>query len=368
MGRDGSEKVARVSGNRSRLAPRREGAGRAAGDNAAMKTEPRRAPPIEAAALADAVSALARGALVAFPTETVYGLGADATNPEAVARIFAAKGRPADHPLIVHLAPEARLADWAAEIPDGARKLAAAFWPGPLTMILAKSPRVPAIVTGGQDSVGLRCPSHPVAQQLLREFARIGSGAVAAPSANRFGRVSPTTAQHVRDEFGAGLLVIDGGACEVGLESTIVDLSRGVPVLLRPGAITRAQLAQALGTTLRDRDGDAPRASGTLAAHYAPATPVRLVAADRWRDEIARAGRVAVLAMRDAQPGAAVWIAAPPDPVKYGHDLYANLRALDAAGANEILVEAPPPEPAWEAVNDRLSRAAAGAGALDDEP
>ena len=177
---------------------------------------------------------LAIGELVAFPTETVYGLGADASNPQAVRRIFALKGRPADHPLIVHFADPRVVDDWAVGVPDSARALAKAFWPGPLTIILKKSPRVPDAVTGGQDSVGLRCPSHPVAQALLRSFARIGSGVVAAPSANKFGHVSPTTAAHVRDEFGPGLLVLDGGACEVGLESTIVDLSRGTAVLLRP--------------------------------------------------------------------------------------------------------------------------------------
>jgi L-threonylcarbamoyladenylate synthase len=319
-------------------------------------------------AIAQAARSLAAGELVALPTETVYGLGADATNPEAVAKIFALKGRPADHPLIVHLAPEARLEDWAVEIPEGARKLAAAFWPGPLTLILKKSARVPAIVTGGQDSVGLRCPSHPVAQALLRAFAKMGSGAVAAPSANRFGHVSPTTAQHVRDEFGEDLRVIDGGACAVGLESTIVDLSRGAAVLLRPGAITRSQLESALGARLRERDACAPRASGTLAAHYAPATPVRLVASGDLLQAVASAGGAAVLAMRDAAAGAVAWIAAPRDSARYGHDLYANLRALDGAGAREILVEAPPVAPEWEAVNDRLSRAAAGAASLDDEP
>lgn len=319
-------------------------------------------------AIDQAAAALCAGELVALPTETVYGLGADATNPAAVAKIFALKGRPADHPLIVHLAPEARLEDWAAEVPEGARKLAAAFWPGPLTLILKKAARVPAIVTGGQDSVGLRCPSHPVAQALLREFAKMGSGAVAAPSANRFGHVSPTTAQHVRDEFGAELFVLDGGACAVGLESTIVDLSRGAAALLRPGAITRSQLEAALDATLRERDACAPRASGTLAAHYAPATPVRLVAPDELLRAVSGTGRAAVLAMRDATAGAVAWIAAPRDPARYGHDLYASLRALDAAGAREILVEAPPAAPEWEAVNDRLSRAAAGAAALGDEP
>ncbi|MBL0141939.1 MAG: threonylcarbamoyl-AMP synthase [Betaproteobacteria bacterium] len=311
---------------------------------------------------------LAAGELAGIPTETVYGLGADAANPQAVAKIFALKGRPADHPLIVHLAPEARLEEWAVDIPEQARRLAAAFWPGPLTMILKKSPRVPAIVTGGQDTVGIRCPSHPVAQALLREFARVGSGVVAAPSANRFGHVSPTTAQHVRDEFGPDLLVVDGGACEVGLESTIVDLSRGHPVLLRPGAITREQLARVLGVAPGNRDADAPRASGTLAAHYAPATPVTLVDPVALEAQVAGPGHCAVLAMRPALPRAKAWIAAPSDAARYGHDLYANLRSLDAAGADRILVEAPPRQPAWEAVNDRLARAAAGAEAIEDEP
>ena len=318
-----------------------------------------------------AVARLAAGELVALPTETVYGLGADAANPLAVAKIFALKGRPADHPLIVHLAPEARLDDWAVDIPESARKLVAAFWPGPLTIILRKSPRVPAMVTGGQDSVGLRCPSHPVARQLLREFAKVGSGAVAAPSANRFGHVSPTTAQHVRDEFGPDLLVLDGGACEVGLESTIVDLSRGSPVLLRPGAITREDLARVLGAAPRDRDEAAPRASGTLAAHYAPRTPLVLVEAGeveaRVRAAAAEGRRVAHLALgRAPAPQAAFGRSAPGDATGYGHDLYANLRALDANGADLIVVEAPPAASAWEAVRDRLARAAAGTDE-DDE-
>src|SRR5436305_1506006 len=212
---------------------------------------------------------LADGGLVAFPTETVYGLGADAANASAVARIFALKGRPADHPVIVHVADIRGLAEWSSSVPRSAIALAETFWPGPLTLIVAKSPRVPSIVTGGQSSVGIRCPSHPVARDLLREFTREGSGAIAAPSANRFGHVSPTTADHVRDEFGAAVPILDGGACEVGLESTIVDLSRGRPVLLRPGGISRAQIEAVLGEALRDRDADAPRASGTLAAHYA---------------------------------------------------------------------------------------------------
>ena len=313
---------------------------------------------------------LARGEAIAFPTETVYGLGADAANPQAVARIFALKGRPADHPLIVHFADPAAIDAWAIDIPPAARTLAARFWPGPLTMILKKSSRVPAAVTGGQDTVGLRCPSHPVAQELLREFVRIGSGAVAAPSANKFGHVSPTTAAHVREEFGASLFVIDGGACEVGLESTIVDLSRGAPVLLRPGGISRAALAQALGEPPRDRDADAPRASGTLAAHYAPRTALALLDAEALVAEVSRPANVAVLALQEPPLNARVvsWITAAPDATRYGHDLYANLRKLDASGAKRILVEAPPDIPGWEAINDRLVRAAAGALPLDDEP
>jgi L-threonylcarbamoyladenylate synthase len=308
--------------------------------------------------------------VVAFPTETVYGLGADATNPEAVAKIFALKGRPSEHPLIVHIAGAESIGEWARAVPPAALALAERFWPGPLTMILKKSPRVPAAVTGGQDTVGLRCPSHRMAQELLREFARIGSGAIAAPSANKFGHVSPTTAEHVRDEFGADLFILDGGACEVGLESTIVDLSRGAPVLLRPGAVTRDDIAEVMGGAPRDRDAEAPRASGTLEAHYAPRTALVLVSRGSLDAEVRNFTNVAVLAMREPPYTALVtsWIAASSDPVRYGHDLYANLRKLDASGAKRILVEAPPLTAQWEAVNDRLTRAAAGAGLLDDEP
>jgi L-threonylcarbamoyladenylate synthase len=321
--------------------------------------------------VADAARRLAAGDVVAFPTETVYGLGADATNPVATARIFSLKGRPSEHPLIVHIADPATLGEWTREVPSGARTLAARFWPGPLTLILSRSVRVPNAVTGGQDSVGIRCPSHPVAQALLREFARVGSGAVAAPSANKFGHVSPTTAQHVRDEFGALLPVLDGGACEVGLESTIVDLSRGAPVLLRPGGISREAIEAALGESLRERDAESPRASGTLAAHYAPRTALALVESSELLEELELPANVAVLALREPQGDIRVtsWITASSDPGRYGHDLYANLRTLDASGAKRIVVEAPPLLPAWEAVNDRLARAAAGSiGELDDEP
>jgi L-threonylcarbamoyladenylate synthase len=310
---------------------------------------------------------LAAGDLVAFATETVYGLGADATNPAALAKIFALKGRPADHPLIVHVADASGLDRFAREVPAAARDLARAFWPGPLTMIVPRSREVPPEATGGQDSVGLRCPSHPLAQALLREFARVGSGAIAAPSANKFGHVSPTTAQHVRDEFGPGLMILDGGACEVGLESTIVDLSRGTPVLLRPGAIGRADIERVLGEKPGDRDAHSPRASGTLASHYAPRTPLVMMEARRFADEL-RVGD-AVLAFRDppAHRAAAAWIVAPRDPARDGHDLYRNLRELDRHAATRILVEAPPRDAQWEAVNDRLGRAAAGS-AGDDAP
>jgi L-threonylcarbamoyladenylate synthase len=319
---------------------------------------------------ADAARRLAAGEVIGFPTETVYGLGADASNATAVAKIFALKGRPADHPLIVHFADPAAIEQWAVEVPAAARALASRFWPGPLTMILKKSARVPAAVTGGQDTVGLRCPSHPLAQELLREFARIGSGAVAAPSANKFGHVSPTTAAHVREEFGPDLFILDGGACEVGLESTIVDLSRGGAVLLRPGGISREAIARALGEQPRDRDAQAPRASGTLAAHYAPRTALAVVDTEELALELQAPANVAVLALGEPPPTARVtsWLTAAADPVSYGHDLYANLRTLDASGAKRILVEAPPATPEWEAVNDRLMRAAAGSLPLDDEP
>ena len=313
---------------------------------------------------------LAAGELVAFPTETVYGLGADAANPAAVAKIFALKGRPSDHPLIVHVAGLEGLRAWSRDAPPEAFSLAQEFWPGPLTMILKRSARVPDAVTGGQDTVGLRCPSHPMALELLREFARVGSGAIAAPSANRFGHVSPTTADHVLDEFGADLFILDGGACEVGLESTIVDLSRSAPVLLRPGAVTRGDIARVMGIEPRHRDDEAPRAPGTLDAHYAPQTAMALVSALSLDLELRSLTNVAVLALHEAPYSARVttWIDAGSDPVRYGHDLYANLRKLDASGAKRILVEAPARTMAWEAVNDRLERAAAGAGLVDDEP
>ena len=319
------------------------------------------------AAIASAVDRLRAGELVAFPTETVYGLGADAGNPDAVRRIFAAKGRPADHPVIVHLYDTLQLTRWVRAVPDGARKLAAAFWPGPLTLILPRASHVSDILTGGQDSVGLRVPSHPVARELLSLF---GDG-IAAPSANRFGHISPTTARHVADDLGdAVTMILDGGACAVGIESTIVAFTGDVPMLLRPGGIGAFELSRALGQTLREADATAPRASGTLASHYAPRTPASLVAAGVLRAEILQLGArdeiVAVLAHTVARPAdlAGFWLRAPSDAAAYAHDLYANLRTLDAANADVILIERVPDGDAWLAVRDRLLRATRG---VDDD-
>ncbi len=304
-----------------------------------------------------------------MPTETVYGLGADASNAKASERIFAAKGRPADHPLIVHVVNAEALTDWAREIPKEAIALARAFWPGPLTLILKKGSDVPDVVTGGQDTVGLRVPGHPVALALLRAFG----GGIAAPSANRFGRISPTTAQHVADELGDAVdIILDGGACAVGIESTIVDLSRGTVVILRPGAISVEAIGAVIGRQpelpATTQASPAPRVSGSLTAHYAPRTPLQLVVPERLESVLRNSGgNAAVIARSMPLPVShRHWIAAPRDATAFAHDLYANLRALDACGADLILVEAPPGDSAWNAIRDRLSRAAAGSG--DDEP
>lgn len=315
--------------------------------------------------IAEAAALLRAGELVALPTETVYGLGADAGNPAAVLKIFAAKSRPADHPLIVHLADASQIADWARDIPPAALALARAFWPGPLTLILKKRPEVPDAVTGGQDTVGLRIPDHPVALDLLRAFA----GGIAAPSANRFGRISPTTAQHVDEELGEAVaMILEGGACEVGIESTIVDLSRDAPVILRPGMIGLDALAAVLGVRPRMRGAseNAPRVSGALSAHYAPRTPMRM--ASRTEIEAAAADCAVLSRAGETPPGRyAMAIDAAFDAHGYAHELYANLRALDASGAREILVETLPDTPEWAAVLDRLGRAVVGSGAEDDE-
>jgi L-threonylcarbamoyladenylate synthase len=271
-----------------------------------------------------------------------------------VARLYAAKGRPADHPVIVHFASAEAAFSYAREIPAAARQLATRFWPGPLTMVLKRSPKAKDFVTGGQDSVGLRVPSHPVAQALLREF----DGGVAAPSANRFGGLSATKAAHVVGELDVEF-VLDGGASEVGIESTIVDLSRGEPVLLRPGRISKAEIEEALGAKLLDRNADSPRHSGGLERHYAPRTPVLLVPPHQLDAEIARRGdTVAVLAFSKPDERVDYWIRMQREPRSYAHRLYAALRELDGAGCGAILVETPPETAEWDAVRDRLSRAA----------
>ncbi len=319
--------------------------------------------------IASAVHILRAGGVVAFPTETVYGLGADASNPAAVARIYALKGRPSDHPVIVHLAAASQLRDWALDPSPQALRLADKLWPGPLTLVVRRAPHVPDAVTGGQDTVGLRVPAHPLAQALLHAFG----GGVAAPSANRFGRVSATTAQHVREEFGREVhCVLDGGECAVGIESTIVDVSGKQPVLLRPGGIGLAALEFTLGAGVAMPDGSAPRAPGRLKAHYAPATPLMLVEPDLVPElvrSLARQDkRVAVLsfsAMRPLSPGL-TWLASGADAERYAHELYANLRAADASGSDVIVVERPPSRPEWAAVLDRLTRAAAGSSGPDN--
>lgn len=325
-----------------------------------------------------AARALEQGELIAFPTETVYGLGADAENRSAVLKIFAAKGRPANHPVIVHLPPDADVAYWTTSIPADARKLMDAFWPGPLTLILKRASAIPDTVSGGQDSIGLRCPSHPVAQALLRAF-KGGQGGIAAPSANRFGHVSPTTAQHVRDEFVAGpgnkspiAAILDGGQSQVGIESTILDLSRlqqnGAPTLLRPGQISASQVAEVIGRFPAEPTQASPRASGTLDAHYAPRTPTVLLPASEFlpiATRLAQRGkRLVLLPYSDSDlsqpPGASIarQRKMPAQAETYAHELYAALREADRAGADLILVESPPTGVAWSGVNDRLKRAA----------
>jgi L-threonylcarbamoyladenylate synthase len=309
--------------------------------------------------IARAAEILRAGGLVAFPTETVYGLGADASREEAAAKILAVKGRPRAHPLIVHLAPGARLDDWAIEIPDTARRLVAAAWPGPLTVILRRGPRVSLATTGGADTVGLRVPSHPLAQQLLAAFG----GGVAAPSANRFGAVSPTTADHVASDLGDDVdYILDGGPCSVGVESTIVDLSRGEPVLLRPGGMAR-ELIEAVIGPLAAADARAPAAPGTLASHYAPRAEVYAVEPAQVPAVVAAAkGRVGILAPASAF---AAWgdlgaerYPLPDDVEGMARELYAALRDLDARGVDVVIAALPPAAGLGEAVGDRLRRAA----------
>lgn len=314
--------------------------------------------------VAAAAERLAQGGLVAFPTETVYGLGARADDDAAVAAIFAAKGRPSDHPLIVHVASRADAERFAVTTGALAQRLMAAFWPGPLTLILPRREGIGAAAAGGQASIGLRMPAHALTQALLAEASRLGVPGVAGPSANRFGRVSPTTAQHVQDEFGSDLMVLDGGPCQVGIESTIVDLSRGRPVLLRPGQLDREAIESVLGEPLLARDAASPRASGTLEAHYAPRAKVRLLTRPELEAALAAPAMAAGVAVYSRSalpqvPAAVVHRAMPVEADAAAFELFATLRGLDDAGVQQIWVEMPPATPAWEGVRDRLLRAAA---------
>jgi L-threonylcarbamoyladenylate synthase len=326
-------------------------------------------------AIAQAAQVLARGELLGLPTETVYGLAADAGNDEAVRKIFAAKGRPSEHPLIVHVVGADDVPLFAQSVPAFAARLMQAFWPGPLTLILPRRPEIAAVAAGGQASVGLRCPSHPLAQAVLRAAQTLGVRGVAAPSANLFGRVSPTTAAHVQHEFGDTLCVLDGGACPVGIESTIVDCTRGAPVLLRPGMITPAQLSQACGLPVvtpgqasdAPLSGEAPRASGTLASHYAPRAQVRLMSLAQIEAALtaqpplpSESPTLAIwsAALSVPLPVGTVWQALPADAERCAHELFWRLRAFDTQGVRQIWVQAPPPGAAWDGVRDRLVRAA----------
>ena len=319
---------------------------------------------LDAAAVADAAARLAHGELVAFPTETVYGLGARADDDAAVAKIFERKGRPTGHPLIVHVAGRAEAAHFGVVSPL-AERLIETFWPGPVTVIVRRLPGAAEAAAAGQETIGLRCPAHPVAHALLLAARDAGVPGVAAPSANRFGRVSPTTAAHVIEEFGDELLVLDGGAARLGIESAIVDCSRARPALLRPGVLTRERLEAALGAPLADADPAAPRAPGTLEAHYAPRARLRLMSTPMLRAALEVLGsdplELAVYS-RSVPSGVATGVRhrrMPARPEQAAHELFAVLRELDNDGVRLIWVEEPPPGPEWDGVRDRLSRAAA---------
>jgi L-threonylcarbamoyladenylate synthase len=320
---------------------------------------------LDAAAIDRAASLIASGELVAFPTETVYGLGARADHDSAVARIFARKGRPAAHPLIVHVADRAGAEPFWAELPAVAARLVDAFWPGPLTVIVKRAAGVAGAAAGGQATIGLRCPAHPVAHALLAKAAAAGVLGIAAPSANRFGRVSPTTAAHVVDEFGADLLVLDGGPTRLGIESAIVDCSSGRPVLLRPGVLSRERIEAAAGQALEAPDATSPRAPGTLAAHYAPTARLRLMSTQMLQTALKVLGsdplKLAVYS-RSVPSGVAPGVVhrrMPARPEQAAYELFSILRELDREGVHLIWVEEPPPGPEWDGVRDRLSRAAA---------
>jgi L-threonylcarbamoyladenylate synthase len=312
-------------------------------------------PTLDDAALDRAAALLRQGELVVLPTETVYGLGADAERPSAVAKIFALKGRPLSRPLIVHIHATDQLDRWAREVPDYARALAAAFWPGPLSLVLKRDPRVPDSVTGGQDTVALRVPAHPLTRALLARFG----GGIAAPSANRYGHISPTTPDHVREEFGADTpFLLDGGPATGGIESTIVGCLETVPRILRPGLVSAAAIAKATGLAVLEAPGEhpPPRTAGQDISHYAPRTRALLVARADRPDLPPRVGYLGFDA--PAMPVARD-IRLPPEPAAAARVLYAALRELDAAGLDLILVQRPPSGPEWAGVRDRLERATA---------
>jgi L-threonylcarbamoyladenylate synthase len=308
-----------------------------------------------------AAETLRRGGLVAFPTETVYGLGADADNAAALTRLYAVKGRPGEHPVIVHVGAPAQLAEWAADVPVAARRLADALWPGPLTLVVRRAPRVLDGVTGGGDTVGVRVPDQPVALALLDAFG----GGIAAPSANRFGHVSPTTAEDVRDDLGDDIdVVLDDGPCTVGVESTIVDCTGDELVILRPGDVTRERVEEVSGQKVGVRRDGLTRAPGTLKSHYAPEATVLVVDRDdlarRATDLLAAGQRVAVLALAPAPalPADVVVLDGPADSEEYARALYARLREVDRRGVDVLLAVPPPDTGVGVAVADRLRRAA----------
>ena len=320
----------------------------------------------DARAVRDAAAALAAGELLAFPTETVYGLGARADDDAAVQRIYAAKGRPSTHPLIVHAADAAQAQTFAATWPASASALAQAFWPGPLTLIVQRHAHLARAAAAAQPTIGLRVPAHPLAQALLRAARELGVHGIAAPSANRFGRVSATTAAHVQHEFGTELKVLDGGECPGGIESAIVDCSGATPALLRPGLVSRAMIEAVLRTPLRERDDASPRASGSLRSHYAPSARLRLMSTAQLRDalellgpEASKLGLAVYSRERLRTQRGVQYRPMPGDPATAAHELFAALRDFDARGARLIWVEQPPEGADWEGVRDRLQRAAA---------
>jgi L-threonylcarbamoyladenylate synthase len=305
--------------------------------------------------IAQAVSLLKKGELIAFPTETVYGLGADATNLEAVKNIFTAKGRPTDHPVIIHVLDLEQIPQWVKSIPEAAYQLAKHFWPGPMTLIFSAADHVPAIITGGQTTIGIRVPAHPMARKLLQAFGR----AIAAPSANRFGRISPTTADHVRKEFGDTVkLIVDGGSCQLGIESTIIDLTHQPYRLLRPGPLNTDQIEKTSGVKVVEAEINTARVSGNLASHYAPQTPVLLITSEQLQTAIVKEKNIAVMSFSSFHSNHIAWVQMPYDAKAYAHELYAVLRRLDELKLQRILIEIPPSTLQWHAIHNRLIRAA----------